>query len=587
MSAFNFATDALRNSDIRRGGNAPRWVAALVLIAGAMPFGHAARADALQDYAKECDAAIGATVQDFNCDAGTEVPVTHFSGGKCDRPNRLNQVCDPGSHFQVLTNNANAYVVGHCRKKGNAAGQYGDIAVIQYGRKNGATCFYQALGSGLPGHVAAPSKGQGAWPWISPSGTAGIACAGCHDNGPFIRSPYLAQVTGPNALPGASDFSFNSNQPYAFVGHDFANWKAYKVEVAGNECISCHRLGVNKVSPGRGTALDFGIRATSASEPSKNPPSADSPIWMPPVPVQVAFNQAHANAAKAIHDCAARLNENPLPNTATCRITQFAGAYVSPAQPHFAAIWVKPGGPAFVARHGLTSAQYQQQFDQLVGQQHYCLTDVSGYESGGQALYAAIWQKTNCPSFVARHGLTAQQYQQQFDQLVGQQGYRLKLVNGYTVGGQDRYAAIWEKSRGPAFVARHGMTAQQYQQQFDDLVGRQGYCLTDVSGYGDARQARFAAIWEKKSCPQFVARHGLTAQQYQQQFDQLVGQQGYRLKLVDGYNIGGQDFYAAIWEKSPGPAFVARHGLTAQEYQQQFDDLVGQKGYGLIWVNAY
>ena len=25
---------------------------------------------------------------------------------------------------------------------------YGDIAVIQYSRKNGATCFYQALGTG-------------------------------------------------------------------------------------------------------------------------------------------------------------------------------------------------------------------------------------------------------------------------------------------------------------------------------------------------------------------------------------------------------------------------------------------------------
>jgi hypothetical protein len=34
----------------------------------------------------------------------------------------------------------------------------------------------------------------------------------------------------------------------------------------------------------------------------------------------------------------------------------------------FAAIWQKDGGPAFQARHGLTGAQYQQAFDQLVGQ---------------------------------------------------------------------------------------------------------------------------------------------------------------------------------------------------------------------------
>jgi hypothetical protein len=65
--------------------------------------------------------------------------------------------------------------------------------------------------------------------------------------------------------------------------------------------------------------------------------------------------------------------------------------------------------------------------------------------------------------------------------LVGQ-GYRLKLVSGYQVAGQDFYAAIWEKTAGPAFVARHGMTADGYQQEFDKWTG-QGYRLTLVSGY--------------------------------------------------------------------------------------------------------
>lgn len=289
------------------------------------------RADALQSYAQQCEDAIGATVPDFDCDAGTEVPVTHPAPGpKCDKPNRLNRECDPGSRFQVLTRNDNVYSVGHCRKRGLSAGKYADIAVIQYNRKNGATCFYQALGT-LPAKVKAPSKGLSAWPWISPSGTAAIGCGGCHDNGPFIRSPYINQVTGPNALPGADDTSFNSTQPYAFVGADFASWKAFKVEVAGNECIGCHRLGVNNVRSGEGTALDFAIRATAASETAKNPPSAASPIWMPPVPPQTAFNQAHADAAKAIHDCAARINENPRPNSNACRITQFAGVFVPSA----------------------------------------------------------------------------------------------------------------------------------------------------------------------------------------------------------------------------------------------------------------
>src|SRR5262249_29925350 len=101
--------------------------------------------DTLEGYAQKCDEAIGVanTVPDFNCDSGTEVPTTHFANGLCDRPNVLNRTCDPGSRFQVLTNNADAYVVAHCRKEGLSQGEYNDIAVIQHNRKNGATCFYQ------------------------------------------------------------------------------------------------------------------------------------------------------------------------------------------------------------------------------------------------------------------------------------------------------------------------------------------------------------------------------------------------------------------------------------------------------------
>jgi hypothetical protein len=159
------------------------------------------------------------------------------------------------------------------------------------------------------------------------------------------------------------------------------------------------------------------------------------------------------------------------------------------------------------------------------------------------------------------------------------------MTNQARAADQPHFAAIWVRPGGSAFVARHGLTSQQYQQEFDQLV-HHGYCLTDVSGYAVGGQPRFAAIWERKTCPPFVARHGMTAQQYQHQFDQLV-HQGFRLKLVDGYSVGGQDFYAAIWERSHGPRSVARHGMTSQQYQQEFDQLVRHQNYGLIWVDAY
>jgi Bacterial tandem repeat domain 1 len=201
-----------------------------------------------------------------------------------------------------------------------------------------------------------------------------------------------------------------------------------------------------------------------------------------------------------------------------------------------------------------------------------------------QDRYAAIWVKApNQSSWVARHGLSSAQYQATFDDLVAK-GYRLVHVSGYSVNGQDKYAAIWIKSGGSAWVARHGLSSAQYQATFDDLVAK-GYRLVDVSGYSVNGQDKYAAIWEKSGGSAWVARHGLSSAQYQATFDDLVGK-GYRLVRVSGYSVNGQDRYAAIWEKSGGSAWVARHGLTSAQYQANFDKFVGE-GYQLVDVSGY
>lgn len=197
----------------------------------------------------------------------------------------------------------------------------------------------------------------------------------------------------------------------------------------------------------------------------------------------------------------------------------------------YAAIWEKKSGPAWVARHGLTSAEYQEQFTKL-GKQGYRLVYVSGYDIGGKDHYAAIWEKKSGPAWVARHGLTAAEYQEEFTKL-GKQGYRLAHINGYSVGGKVRYAAIWEKKPGPAWEARHGLTSAEYQQVFNEL-GKKNYRLVHVNGYGVGGKVRYAAIWEKKSGPAWMARQGMTSAGYQEEFNYLA-KDGYRLSLVSGY----------------------------------------------------
>ncbi|MBK8426534.1 MAG: serine hydrolase [Lewinellaceae bacterium] len=242
--------------------------------------------------------------------------------------------------------------------------------------------------------------------------------------------------------------------------------------------------------------------------------------------------------------------------------------------------WAQP----WVARHNLSSAQYQAEFNTWTGQ-GYRLSQVSGYSDNGQDRYAAIFEKEAGPAWVAKHGLTGAQYQAEFNTLTGQ-GYRPVIVSGFPSGNQAKYACIFIKeNNAPQWVSKHGMTGAQYQTEFDKWVG-QGYQLADVSGYTVSGTAYFAAIWEKKAgAPQWKAKHGLTSAQYQTEFNDM-NSQGYRLYKVSGYSSGNSARFAAIWRKTGGPAFQARHGIVgSQNYQDEFDRLYYQ-GYRPIWVNG-
>jgi len=238
---------------------------------------------------------------------------------------------------------------------------------------------------------------------------------------------------------------------------------------------------------------------------------------------------------------------------------------------------------AWQARHGMTSGQYQQAFDNLVSQ-GYRLAHVDGYAVAGQPLFAAIWNKVAGPPWQARHDMDAARYQMTFDQMSAQ-GYRLVKVSGYDGGNGALYAALWVQRPGPDWRARHGMSSAEYQQTFDNLTG-QGYRLAWVNGYGVAGVPYFAAIFERSPGPAYLARHGMTSDQYQAAFDSAVAQ-GYRLRHVDGYTAGGGvPNFAAIWDRIGGGPWQARHNLTSAQYQARFDTFT-QQGYRLADVSGY
>ena len=148
----------------------------------------------------------------------------------------------------------------------------------------------------------------------------------------------------------------------------------------------------------------------------------------------------------------------------------------------------------------------------------------------------------------------------------------------------DTLWVITSQGKSLLSLARVVGWASEYQRTFDDLA-RQGYRLTWVNGYESSGIEKFASIWEKRPGPPWVARRGLTGDELQL-LQTPLRQQGYRLIRISGYESGGIVKYATIWEKRPGPAWTARWGLDRLQYSQTFETL-RQQSYRPIDISGY
>lgn len=236
----------------------------------------------------------------------------------------------------------------------------------------------------------------------------------------------------------------------------------------------------------------------------------------------------------------------------------------------------------WIAHHGLDIDKYQDRFYEL-SDKGYRLTVTCSYEVNDQVKHAGIWIKKEGPPWCAYSGMTSIRYQNRFNDLVDE-GYRLALVNGYSVKGEDRYTAIWVKESGPKWITYHNLTSSQYQDKFDELVNS-GYRLVHVSGYSVRGEDRYAAIWTKETGPKWAAYHNLTSEQLRSRYDELHDQ-WYHLTCICGYEVEGQARYAGIWIKKGGRGWYAYSSLTMDQYQNKFETLAN-RGFRPTYINGY
>jgi hypothetical protein len=219
-----------------------------------------------------------------------------------------------------------------------------------------------------------------------------------------------------------------------------------------------------------------------------------------------------------------------------------------------------------VARHGVPAVDYQCLFDQAVNA-GYALEWVDGFTVGGNVFYNAVFRPAGAQPWTAFHGLSGAQYQQRFAELTGK-GYRLHHVDSYASGSDVRYAAIFRRQPGPAFRAYHGLSAEDHQRRMDAWTG-EGYRPRNVSVVSSGGQRRYTALYERVDLGSWQSRSQLTAAQYQQAVDENA-RAGRHLVYVDAYVHGGQPHFSAIWSSKAASTYRARHGLSGAQYQSEW-----------------
>lgn len=277
--------------------------------------------------------------------------------------------------------------------------------------------------------------------------------------------------------------------------------------------------------------------------------------------------------------------------TATVTATATATATASDA-PAATSAATPEGGLQFldqVVRTGLTSARFAAESEKWTGA-GYELTQLSGYGLGSADRYAAVWSASSSPArgTITSPGLSSAQYQADFDAMVAR-GYAPVLVDAWsTDAGEDRYAAVWKDPRGapvPAFVARHGLAPEALQTEHQKWTAR-GYCVRCVSGYAAGDEARYTALWTE-DCPSnaTVLKYAATPGEYQTQLTEMAAA-GYRTKAVNGYVVGNLAYYDTIYALGSGPDWSMVYGVEATAFQTKLEEMA-KLGYKVTGLSAF
>ena len=244
--------------------------------------------------------------------------------------------------------------------------------------------------------------------------------------------------------------------------------------------------------------------------------------------------------------------------------------------------------------YGIAPYCLQAIFDSLVAA-GYRLIWIDGQNIGRNLYYNVVFLKNTGYTWRAYWGQSSSSYQDRFNTYVPR-GYRPVHVESYLYNGFIRYAVIFVKKSGPAWVAYHGVTRATHQKRFDGYVAR-GFRLLQraVTEYRGIQYV--VALYDKSNAGSWNARHGLNPSQYQARFN-AQHRQGRRLAYFQAYTVGGSTRFADVWTTAGPGVWAFYYGMSqsglasrinSQRQNDRYIDFIsgyayrGQPRYAAFW----
>jgi CubicO group peptidase (beta-lactamase class C family) len=222
--------------------------------------------------------------------------------------------------------------------------------------------------------------------------------------------------------------------------------------------------------------------------------------------------------------------------------------YGTPASAQYAAVWVKRSGAAYVATHGIDGAAYQAFFNTWSAK-GYVPVLLSATGSRSNAIFAAVFEKRNYNAWVAKHDMTQAAFDAENDK-AKKNNLILKTCTTYGSVADRRYAAVWIPN--PGFIkwrVYSNISDTDYQTQFNANTQLPFYC-PEIVAVSD--EQTYCCMFTDSIRGRFEARHGLTAAQYQKEFDKHT-KAGLMPVYVDGGGNGNSTRYSVVFAETDIP----------------------------------